>query len=168
MKITTKHLLIKSWESSDSLSFFNLTQDEGFRLFPITSYKQDSVESASRWIEEAKKLNVKGLGKFAVWDANTLELVGMGGLTPWLFGEEKLIDITYRFRQSAWGKGLGWELAQALVRYGFEELRLTQITATITPDNVASKKIALKLGMKFDQHITLLGVPTDLYRLYSV
>ena len=44
------------------------------------------------------------------------------------------------------GKGLGWELAEALVNYGLQTLRLPQITATITPDN-------------------LNNVPTDLYRL---
>jgi len=46
------------------------------------------------------------------------------------------------------------------------ELGLDQITATITPDNLPSKKIAEKLGMKFDRHILLLGVPTELYRLH--
>ena len=78
------------------------------------------------------------------------------------------MDITYRLKSSAHGQGYGPELAQALVDYGFKTLGLTQITATITPDNVASKKIAQKLGMQFDQRIELLGVATDLYRLIKI
>jgi len=89
----------------------------------------------------------------------------MGGLTPWRWEGEELVDITYRLKSSAHGQGYGSELAQALVDYGFKTLGLTQITATITPDNVASKRIAQKLGMQFDRRIELLGVATDLYRL---
>ena len=57
------------------------------------------------------------------------------------------------------------ELADALRNYGFEQLKLKEITATITPDNIPSKKIAERLGLKFDKKIVLLGVETDLYRL---
>ncbi len=104
-------------------------------------------------------------GKYAVWEIETGKLLGMGGLTPWDFNGEKLIDITYRLRESAWGKGYGLELAKALVEYGFNTLKLPEITATITPDNKASKAIAAKLGFKLDQKIILKSVPTDLYRL---
>jgi RimJ/RimL family protein N-acetyltransferase len=80
--------------------------------------------------------------------------------------EEQLVDITYRLKESAWGKGYGLELATALRDYGFETLNLPQITATITPDNVPSKKIAEKLGLRFDRQIILHGVLTDLFRMY--
>jgi RimJ/RimL family protein N-acetyltransferase len=104
-------------------------------------------------------------GKLAVFEQGSGKLIGMGGLTPWRWEGEELVDVTYRLRESAWGKGYGWELAQALVGHGFRVLGLEQITATITPDNLPSKKIAEKLGMKFDRQILLLGVPTELYRL---
>lgn len=168
MILETSHLKIRSWEMTDAPAFLELTQDEGFRLFPITNYQQSSLGSASDWIQKSMLLNQQGLGKYAVLEKGSQKLIGMGGLTPWKLVDEELIDITYRFRQSAWGKGQGFELASELVRYGFQELKLPQITATITPDNHASKRIAQKLGMTFDQHIILLGVPTDLYRLYSV
>ncbi len=127
-------------------------------MFPITNYQQSDIESAKVWIQN-------NVGKMSVHHRDTSNLLGMGGLTPWQFQGEELIDITYRLRKSAWGQGLGFELAKGLIDHGFNELKLKQITATITPDNIPSQKIAAKLGMKFDQHIILLGVPTDLYRL---
>lgn len=139
--------------------FYELSKDDGFTLFTITDYRQTSVESARQWILKTK-------GKYAVIEKETGKLLGMGGLTPWKWKDEDLIDITYRLRTSAQGKGFGMELARALVEYGFNVLKLSQITATITPDNIPSKKMAEKLGMKFDQRIELFGVPTDLYRLY--
>jgi ribosomal-protein-alanine N-acetyltransferase len=155
---TSERLLIRAWKESDAEAFYELTQDEGFNLYPINVYRQKSIDTAREWIRNVK-------GKLAVFEKESSKLIGMGGLTPWTWEGEELFDITYRLRESAWGKGYGWELAEALVHHGFRELGLDQITATITPDNLPSKKIAEKLGMKFDQHILLLGVPTDLYRL---
>ena len=156
--ITTKRLFIRPWTETDAESFFHLTSDQGFRLFPITNYQQTSIESAREWIK-------KNPHKFAVIEKSSNTLIGMGGLTPWTFDGENMIDITYRLKESAWGKGFGWELADALRNYGFEQLKLKEITATITPDNIPSKKIAERLGLKFDKKIVLLGVETDLYRL---
>lgn len=156
--ITTERLIIKPWSEDMASDFFDLSKDQGFTLFPITDYRQESIESARQWI-----LNNKS--KYAVLEKSTGQLLGMGGLTPWQWKDENLIDITYRLSTSAQGKGYGMELARALVDYAFNTLKLDQITATITPDNVPSKKIADKLGMKFDQKIVLLGVATDLYRL---
>lgn len=155
---TSERLLIRAWKESDAEGFYELTQDEGFNLHPITVYRQKSIDTAREWIRNVK-------GKLAVFEKESGKLIGMGGLTPWTWEGEKLVDITYRLRESAWGKGYGWELAEALVNHGFHEVGLDQLTATITPDNLPSTKIAEKLGMKFDRHILLLGVPTHLYRL---
>lgn len=158
MKISTKHLIIRNFVPEDAEAFYELTKDEGFNLFPITIYRQTSIETALEWIKQ-------NVGKVAVWDKSTGKLIGIGGLTPWKWDDEDLVDITYRFRESAWGKGYGTETAAALVRYGQETLKLKNITATITPDNTGSKKIAEKLGFKFYKNIVLKGVPTVMYRL---
>ena len=160
--VTTQRLIIRPFHAEDAEAFFELTQDAGFNAFPITIYRQKNLEEALSWIN----MNALhgSLGKYAVIEKVSKSLIGMGGLTPWEWEGEKLVDITYRIRESHWGKGLGRELAQALMNYGLKDLYLNNITATITPDNGPSVKIATELGLKFDQTITLLGVTTDLYR----
>lgn len=160
--IETSRLKIIPFSEAHAAEFFELTQDEGFNKFPINVYRQASVETTREWLRDRSR------GKYGVWEKSSGKLIGMGGLTPWNCDGEDLVDITYRLRESAWGKGFGWELAEALVDHGFTDLNLEQITATIMPANEGSKKIALKLGMRFDKHITLLNVPTDLYRLYKI
>lgn len=155
--IESKRLIIKPFYEADAESFFELTKDKGFNLFPITIYRQESVETALEWIKNNN-------GKYAVWEKESHALIGMGGLTPWEWQKEALIDITYRLRESVWGKGYGLELAQALKDYGTNVLGLTNMTATITPDNVGSKKIAEKIGLTFDKMIVLKGVDTELWR----
>lgn len=156
--IDTERLNIRLFEEKDAQDFYELTLDDGFNLFPITIYRQESPASALAWIK-------KNTCKYGVFEKASGKLIGMGGLTPWQHREENLTDVTWRLKQIAWGKGFGMELAKGLLNYGLNTLKLNNLTATITPDNEASKKIAEKLGMTFSEHITLKDVPTDLYRL---
>jgi ribosomal-protein-alanine N-acetyltransferase len=150
--------MIRPWDIEDAADFLLLTQDPGFMAYLITDYRQTDIRSAESWIGMQK-------GKYAVLTRETGECIGMGGLTPWTLDHEPLVDITYRLRESAWGKGYGLELATVLRDYGFQTLKLSQITATITPDNIPSRKLAQKLGFRFDKQIILHGVLTDLFRL---
>lgn len=156
--LNTSRLIIRPWELEDAADFFWLTQDPGFMAHLITDYRQSDLSSAETWIRNQN-------GKYAVLNKDSGELIGMGGLTPWTLENEQLVDITYRLKESVWGKGYGWELATALRDYGFQTLNLSQITATITPDNIPSKRLAEKLGFRFDKQIILHGVATDLFRL---
>lgn len=155
--IETLRLTIRPFEVVDAQEFLDLTRDEGFNAFPINIYRQRDLEGTREWLKNAR-------GKFAVIEKTSGKLIGMGGLTPWKWEGEELTDITYRLRESAWGTGLGWELASALWEYGFGTLRLPVITATITPENLPSKKLAEKLGMKYDRMIELNNVLTELWR----
>ncbi|GJL54499.1 MAG: N-acetyltransferase [Nitrospirales bacterium] len=47
-----------------------------------------------------------------------------------------------------WGKGIGFESAQLVVRHGLEELNLNRISCGTSVENLAMQKIAIKLGMK--------------------
>jgi RimJ/RimL family protein N-acetyltransferase len=47
-----------------------------------------------------------------------------------------------------WNRGFATELTLALLKFGFTELKLHRITATCAPDNVASQRVLIKLGMK--------------------
>jgi ribosomal-protein-alanine N-acetyltransferase len=166
MRILTERLELTSWSEEHAEAFFDLTQDNGFNLYPITVYRQKSPDAARQWLRESMALRAQtGFGKVAIWERNSDRLVGMGGLTPWTWEGERLVDLTYRLRESSWGRGYGKEAAVALLRHGFEDRGLSQITATITPDNLASRKIANALGMAFDRSIVLKGVATDLFRL---
>jgi ribosomal-protein-alanine N-acetyltransferase len=156
ISLPADNLLIRPFTEADAGEFFELSNDDGFNLFPINRYRQKSVESAQEWIQNAR-------GKYGVWENG--KLIGMGGLSPWKWESEELVDITYRLRESAWGRGIGWKLAVALRDYGVTDMKLTNLTATITPDNLPSKKIIQRLGFVFDKLIELNGVTTELYRL---
>ena len=59
-------------------------------------------------------------------------------------------ELGYWLGAAYWGKGYATEAARAMVRYGFEDLRLHRIFASHFKHNPASGKILLKLGMKHE------------------
>jgi [ribosomal protein S5]-alanine N-acetyltransferase len=64
------------------------------------------------------------------------------------------VEIGWHFRKASWGKGYATEVGRALIDYGLTKLKLPVLYAVITPANIASMRVAEKLGM------TNLG-PTD-------
>jgi RimJ/RimL family protein N-acetyltransferase len=154
----TKRLLIQHWTEADAEVLMDLSHDRGLTDNTIADYRQKSIESAKTWIKENPF-------KWAVWEKESNTIVGLGGITPIPFEEEILPDVTYRIRESHWGRGLGLELASGIIHFGFDKQNRSELTVTNTPHNLASKKIASKLGFHFEREILLYGVTTHLYRL---
>lgn len=57
-------------------------------------------------------------------------------------------EISYILHPDYWGKGLASTAAKRMLRFGFEELQLHRIYGTCDPNNEASAKLMLRLGMQ--------------------
>lgn len=57
-------------------------------------------------------------------------------------------EISYMLMPGEWGKGYATEIAQRLVEYGFDELKLTTVFATVDTENVPSIRVLQKCGME--------------------
>jgi RimJ/RimL family protein N-acetyltransferase len=74
------------------------------------------------------------------------------------------VEIGWRLRPQAWGRGFATEAAGPLLRHAFARLRLTQVIAEIHADNRGSQRVAEKLGMTLDARYERDGWPTLRYR----
>ena len=52
-------------------------------------------------------------------------------------------------REEEWGKGFATEIAARLIRFGFVELNLPEVFATIDDENTNSIRVVEKAGMNF-------------------
>jgi len=59
--------------------------------------------------------------------------------------------VAYLLAKAYWGQGLGTEAAQAILHYGFEQLRLSRLICLIDRENQASIKVATHIGMTFEK-----------------
>lgn len=57
-------------------------------------------------------------------------------------------ELIYALAFSAWGRGLGTELARTVVDYGFDRLGLSEVHATVASENTASLAVMAKLGFE--------------------
>ena len=56
-------------------------------------------------------------------------------------------EIAYIVNPDYWGKGIATEVANLLVEFGIEDLKLHRIYATCDPRNIGSSKVLEKVGM---------------------
>lgn len=53
----------------------------------------------------------------------------------------------YRLLAAHWARGSATEACRAVMRYGFETLRFSEITALVVPENIASMRVLEKCGL---------------------
>jgi len=57
--------------------------------------------------------------------------------------------LFYLLKSNYWGKGLATEAARALLDYAFTQYKLSSIHGGASGDNLASKRVMEKIGMKY-------------------
>lgn len=86
------------------------------------------------------------------WFAITLGDSGQfcGGVGLRIEREHSRAELGYWIGVPFWGNGYATEAAEAAVRYGFQDLQLRRIVASVSTGNAASEKILVKLGMRHE------------------
>jgi ribosomal-protein-alanine N-acetyltransferase len=86
-----------------------------------------------------------GLGAWVTLEQSTGSAIGFH-LLNYIQGES-FIQVGYFIDKASWGKGFATEMATRLLRYGFSDLGLTQITAITHLENIGSQHVLLKAGL---------------------
>lgn len=91
------------------------------------------------------------LGLWATIHKPTGKFIGRCGLLPWVIEEQNEIEVAYTIARSYWHQGLATEAARAIRDYAFETLNLSRLICFIDPQNLASQRVAEKIGMYFEK-----------------
>lgn len=67
------------------------------------------------------------------------------------------IEVGYHVRRSPQGRGYATEAAAATRAYARDDLGVGRLIAIIHPDNVASQRVAQKIGLTLEQEIDRHG-----------
>ncbi|MFT5163813.1 MAG: RimJ/RimL family protein N-acetyltransferase [Alteromonadaceae bacterium] len=162
---------------SQRLSFTPMTADDAQLLFEldqdvevmryvsggITATMKDIIE---RWIPRMQSYTdkEKGWGIHKVIVTATQQFIGWVLVRPMdFFGDNpelENLELGWRFKQAAWGKGYATEAAAAIKTALAAIGKVKQFSAIAIPDNKASINIMKKLGMSYvktDMHKDPLG-----------
>lgn len=144
--IETDRLYLRKIQFDDCNAICSILQDSDVMYAWEHAFSDEEV---SAWFEECMmRYNRDGYSYWAVIERSTNQLIGVTGLISEQADNESYVGIGYIFNKSSWKNGYALESAKACVRYAFETLHIDEVTAQIRPDNLSSRRIAEKLGMK--------------------
>jgi RimJ/RimL family protein N-acetyltransferase len=86
-----------------------------------------------------------GLGIWMTIERATGDAVGFHLLNN--IQGESIIQVGFSLLKPAWGKGYATEMATALLRHGFVDLRLERIAGIASLGNAASQRVLAKIGL---------------------
>ena len=66
-------------------------------------------------------------------------------------------------RRASWGFGFATEGGRAVLKHAFTELQVPHIISLIDPKNVASVRLAERLGQQLEKNIDFRGHETGVY-----
>jgi ribosomal-protein-serine acetyltransferase len=107
-----------------------------------------SIDETRTWLEGRETDWKAGTSyDFAIIDAASGELVGVGGLNH-VIEEFKMANLGYWVRKTYMGRGIAPAAVRLLAKFGFEELGLNRIEIAADVDNKRSQRVAEKSGAR--------------------
>lgn len=154
MQIDTNRLYLRPVLVSDVTDLFKIYGDPATNTFnPAGPYPDiDYAKTVlHRWLDHWQ---IHGFGNWAISPCDKPEkIIGFGGLSIRSYNDLMINNLGYRFSTDAWGKGLATEFATSAMRYGFTGIKLTEISAVVRADHLASQKVLEKSGMSYIKDI---------------
>jgi len=141
----TARFILREHTPEDAGVFYELNQDpEVIRYTGNSAFA--SLEAARAFLESYDEYRLHKMGRWAVISKQDGSYLGWCGLK--LLPDSGDVDLGYRLARRHWGAGVATETARGSLRYGFETLGLTRITAYAATANGASIRVLEKLGLR--------------------
>lgn len=146
--LKTERLGLRNWLPSDELPFIEMCQDEAvMEHFPKTLSEEETVDLIYRL---KTHFDTYGYTYFAVDVLKTSEFIGFAGLKnqDWESDFTPCVDIGWRLKRSAWGKGYATEAARGCMEAAFSIFNFQEVLSFTTDTNTASEHVMKKIGME--------------------
>lgn len=161
--LTTERLRLRPIQLPDEALLHTLWTNPGVR-----KYLWDDVVIPLEKVKEIIALNTQYFAdhQWGLWLITlklTKKAIGFTGL--WYFFDENQPQLLYGLHPDYWGQGYAVEASRKIIEYAFQTLGFAYITASCDKPNIASLKVAEKLGMQWVKEEEMEGKPTVFYRL---
>jgi [ribosomal protein S5]-alanine N-acetyltransferase len=146
LPIHTERLVLRDFSMNDFEDMHDYASDPEVMRYMFHG-PRDRAETRYhlKGILNDRRKTPRYLWELAVVDRESGRVAGACDLT---LNEDKVADLGYIFSRRFWGRGFATEAAQALVRAGFEELRLERIFSVCDIGHAASGRVLEKAGMR--------------------
>jgi [ribosomal protein S5]-alanine N-acetyltransferase len=163
MILETPRLILRPFREEDIGRFAELMADPDFTRFSLGPYTYEQTQGV---LQKFLSWNQADLpSQFAVIFRANNDLIGYCGFLHHKVDGKDEIEIGYRLHPDYWNRGLASEAAQAVRDHAFRDLNLGRVISLIHPDNVPSRRVAEKNGMKIERDTVFRGFPTQVFAI---
>ena len=153
--LETERIRLREFDENDEENLFDLDSDPEVMRF-LTNGVTTPRDQVKGMLDRIITMNKKHGGRFGYWAAIEKET---GFFLGWFLfrparrdpDNVKRIEIGYRLKKMAWGKGYATEVSKQLVKKGFTELDVEEIFALAMKSHAASQHVMKKCGLVFNR-----------------
>jgi ribosomal-protein-alanine N-acetyltransferase len=151
--LETPRLILRPMESSDLDALLEIFGDpQVMASFDAEPFNRDQMQ---RWMQpNLEHQEAHGYGLFSVIERVGGVLIGDCGLEHMQVQGDAVTELGYDFRSDRWSQGFATEAASAVRDFAFEELGLPSLISLIRVGNLASRRVAEKVGMRLADMFT--------------
>jgi RimJ/RimL family protein N-acetyltransferase len=147
--LETERLVLCRFTEADVDNLFDLDSDPEVMRFltggkptPREVIRNETLPRILHYYER-----FAGFGFWAAIEKSTGEFLGWFEFRPPEGGGPDEVELGFRLRRSAWGKGYATEGSRALIRKGFTELGVRRVVAQTMAVNTASRRVMEKAAL---------------------
>lgn len=149
--LTTPKLVIRPWTATDREALERMAFDPEMVRYVTNGVPWTRERVNEFLLRQARYADAHGIAFGAVALREGGEVVGLCGIQPLDSGE---FELGWWIWKDHWGKGYATEAAAAVVEHASQVMGLERLVAVIDPPNVASIRVAEKLGMRFERRMS--------------
>lgn len=159
--LETERLRLRPYSLGDVDDLFEILGDpETMRYYPAP-YDRDGT---LRWIRDNLwRYERDGFGLFALELKATGEFAGDCGPAAQVVEGRREVEIGWHVKRALQNQGLATEAAVACRDHCFGTLGLRRVISLIRPENLPSRRVAEKIGMRIDTEVEWHGLRHYVY-----
>lgn len=146
--LETPRLLLRQLTIADINAIEKFTTDDEVTVF-LTWDTHQSLNETEAFLNELLKKYEHGSLIWGIIVKENDRLVGIIEFSEYR-RDEKIAEMSCVIAKSYWGNDYASEATQALIRYGFSELKLERIQASYFAGNISSERVLQKAGLFYE------------------
>ncbi len=151
--IVLPRLLLDRFRPEDWDDYYSIENSPEQHRFNRETFAPMGADQTKQYVAELSQQTFDELRlpiRLAIRLADGQRLIGFIGFKTGNLEPDGETEVFYSINHGYWSQGYGTEAVAGMIRFGFELIGLHRIFAGCDIDNVASKRVLEKTGMRFE------------------
>ncbi|WP_007026601.1 GNAT family N-acetyltransferase [Saccharomonospora iraqiensis] len=160
--LRTERLLLRPFSDADLPSVIGI--QAAAETHPHEPAPASSAQARTQFDLWRRHWADHGFGYVAVVEHRSGTVVGVGGVQRSDLDGRGVLNLYYRFRPDAWGRGYAPEMARAILAWVDRAVPELPVVIVTNIDNGPARRVAEKLGFREYKRDLYRGMPAVYYR----